>query len=593
MDENLKKPEYAFNYWVLSRLYSLDEETLSENITDINDKGIDCWVHYEDTKELYLIQNKFYSDGSIVSREDVADFLKTPLTVLLRGGYKRSPELQKIFDRAITDSEYKICLHFYVTNNYMSSDIKSLIDNFSFDNKKDKRIEACIYAKYLTLQDIRNTYFDDRFTEKKNFTAELSTRTTGTSLDIRPVDYDLKWMIDSRYVLVNVVELYRVYNDAQKSNYELFEENIREYLGTKGINNGIIKTLKDPNDRANFFYYNNGITIICEECKTRKVPAVDKDHQNRYGFSLVNPQIVNGCQTMNSIAEVLSHFSDDRLDIEFSKAFVLVKVFVFDSKTKKSHPDLDLNIVRFTNSQNAINDKAFASKHNYFLNIQMEFKKRGVLLLVKPSDSNKFRNEYTSPTLFNNLKSKSQNLFDFFDISTNNISSLEIQLEKLLKVLLAFLHDGFDAYKRGSNVLKQNSPVYKTFSLKIADSLSIDNMLRLFLMFLKAENDKKKSKDKRHPIPYYVLGFMGVFFKNKTPEDTNKILDMLFNDKAMFSDVYTFFSKLTSTYSKMVTETVDYNVMIKQEISTKKFKQSLDLLKGIEYPNNVKKFLED
>lgn len=36
-------------------------------------------------------------------------------------------------------------------------------------------------------------------------------------------------------------------------NYKLFEENICKYLATQGINNGIIKTLKDKSDRENFF----------------------------------------------------------------------------------------------------------------------------------------------------------------------------------------------------------------------------------------------------------------------------------------------------------------------------------------------------
>ena len=394
IDDKILKDEYAFNYWVLSRLYSLDEELIPNNVTDIKDKGIDCWVHYEDTKELFLIQNKYDSENTPVPRDNVSDFLYSPLRILLKGEYRKSPELQKIFDRAISDSEYKIWLHFYVTNDYTSEDIDTLIDKFNFDKNDDPRIEASIYAKYSTLSDIQRIYFGDRFTEKKHFSAKLPTRRAATSLDVRPDDYELEWMIDLRYVLVNVVDIYEIYKQAIEKNYELFEENIREYLGTQGINNGIIKTLKDSVDRANFFYYNNGITIICEKCETIKGTDVDKDGKNIYGFKLDNPQIVNGCQTVNSIAEVLSHCPQDKLFSEFSKAFVLVKVFVFDADTKQKHPNLDVNIVRYTNSQNAISDKAFASKHNYFLNIQSEFKTRGLLLLVKPSDKNKFKTEY-------------------------------------------------------------------------------------------------------------------------------------------------------------------------------------------------------
>ena len=323
-------------------MYSIDEETIPNYVTDINDKGIDCFVHYEDTKELYLIQNKYDSENTAVPRDNVSDFLYSPLRILLKGEYKKSSELQKIFDRAITDSEYKIYLHFYVTNEYKSADIQSLIDEFSFDNSNDDRIKASIYAKYLTSSDIKQIYFDDRFSKKINFTAKLPTRRAATSLDFRPDEYQLEWMIDLRYVLVNVVDLYEIYKEAAAKNYELFQENIREYLGTQGINNGIIRTLKDKNDRENFFYYNNGITIICENCD--KLKDYEKDHKNIYGFKLKNPQIVNGCQTVNSIAEVLSHYSPDKIKEEFSKTFVLVKVFVFYEKTKAKHKDLDINI---------------------------------------------------------------------------------------------------------------------------------------------------------------------------------------------------------------------------------------------------------
>lgn len=593
VDNKIQNDEYAFNYWVLSRLYSLDEEIIPNNITDINDKGIDCFVHYEDTKELFLIQNKYYSDNTAVSRECVSDFLYTPLRLLLNGQYKKSSELQKIFDRAISDSDYKIWLHFYVTNDYTSNDIETLIDEFHFDKNDDSRIEASIYARYSTLQDIRKIYFDDRFTEKKHFSAKLPTRRAGTSLDVRPENYDLPWMIDLRYVLVNVVDLYEIYKEAVKRNYELFEENIREYLGTQGINNGIIKTLKDPVDRENFFYYNNGVTIICEKCDTLKGIEIGQDGKNTYGFKLENPQIVNGCQTVNSIAEVLSHYSSERLKTEFAKTFVLVKVFVFDESTKKKHANLDVNIVRYTNSQNAISDKAFASKRHYFLNIQSEFRNRGLLLLVKPSDKNKYKTEFDDPTKNAILNAKNKDLFSFFDIEYKNYISAEIQLEKLLKVLLAFIRDGFDAYKKGSNVLKPNSPLYKEFSLNIEEYLTIDNMIRLFLMYVKAEA-QKKNNDKRHPIPYYLLCFIGYTFKGKTFDEINQKLDKLFSDKSLFLDVYNFFTKLTSFYSKEYTRShsSDYNVMIKQEIDTSIYKHCLSVLQDMDYPESVKKFIE-
>lgn len=62
--KNIRKPEWAFNFWVLDKLFSEDDQLIEEKIIDYDDKGIDCYVWHEDMHDLYLIQNKFYSEGS-------------------------------------------------------------------------------------------------------------------------------------------------------------------------------------------------------------------------------------------------------------------------------------------------------------------------------------------------------------------------------------------------------------------------------------------------------------------------------------------------------------------------------------------------
>ena len=98
-DTQISKDEYTFNYWILSNIYSLDEEECNTNITEYNDKGIDCFVHYEDDKELYIIQNKYYDENTPLSSKEVSDFLTRPLAKLEEGNYTRSPELQKIYSK--------------------------------------------------------------------------------------------------------------------------------------------------------------------------------------------------------------------------------------------------------------------------------------------------------------------------------------------------------------------------------------------------------------------------------------------------------------------------------------------------------------
>ena len=573
LDANLQRDEFAFNYWILSRLFNLDEDVIPDNVIDIHDGGIDCFVHYGDTKELYIIQNKYYSADTAVNSAETAHFLENPLAVLLDGNYTHCPELQRIFNSAYADSEYKIWLHFYVTNDLPNKNAEQQFRYFA----SPVQIAAHVGARYYKLSDISMIYYGKRFTEKVRFVAKLTTKFAGTSLNVYPEDYKLPWMIPLRFMMVNVVELYKVYQEALKKNYQLFDENIREYLGASkegSINNGIIKTLLNPDDRENFFYYNNGITIICEEISTLRGFEVSNDTgaQNQYGFRLTNPQIINGCQTINSIFEALRGFkgTPQELQAEYQRAFVLVKIYVFDAQTRAKKTDLEQRIVRFTNSQNGIDEKAFASKIHYFLNLQREFKERGMLLLVKPSDKNTFQSQYKDKANLAQLKTKGEGFFSFFDLSGDTLKSRMIPLEKLLKSLLAFHEDGYKAFYYGSSVLRPNTSLYKDFSLNIAQTFTIDNMLFLYLLFMKADADRKKSDDKRKPIPYYVLSFLGSQFKNLDYNQRNEKLKSLFSDKGRLMSIYRFYSDLTYDYSEdyEATHGQDYNRMITQDIDT-------------------------
>ena len=112
-DKNIRKDEYAFNYWILSNIYNLEEDVANPNITEYNDKGIDCWVHHEDNKKLYLIQNKYYGEETNFDCKELSDFLNRPLASLGENNYKKSLELQNLFNKIKEDKDYTIELHFF------------------------------------------------------------------------------------------------------------------------------------------------------------------------------------------------------------------------------------------------------------------------------------------------------------------------------------------------------------------------------------------------------------------------------------------------------------------------------------------------
>lgn len=559
IDTNLKKDEFAFNYWILSRLYSIDEQLIPSLITEYNDKNIDCFVHFEETKELFILQNKFYSEETPLAREKASDFLTTPISILNEGKYTRSKDLQKAFDKAKKDPDYKIWLHMYVSNTKISDegDVPLLFKQFQC-NVPD--IKAYVGAELFDLKSIKDIYYGKRYRNQKKFTYILNTKNKATSLNILPEEYNLPEMLRSHYIMTPIFELYDMYRKAEKSDYPLFEENIREYLGTKGINNGIIKTLKNKAERTRFFYYNNGITIICEG-------AGKKSNNNSYSIELTNPQIVNGCQTINSINEVLSSVNEELIKEEFKDTYVMTKVLVFDNELEDNQR-LYKDIVKYTNTQNSINEKAFASNNEYFENLKVEFRKRGLLLSVKPSDTNKFLDEYEDKYKLAELKKMSSELFSFFELPNGKTSDFIIPLEKLLQVLLAFVEDGYIAFTKKNHVLKRNSKIYDDYSMKYHDYLSFDNMIRLYFLYKKAEEDKKLSQDKKTPIPYYMIDYVGSVSSIGEYGKTADKLDQLFCDKDNFNKIYSFMSKLTSQYrSEYYSKySFEYNEMIKKEI---------------------------
>jgi len=82
--------------------------------------------------------------------------------------------------------------------------------------------------------------------------------------------------------------------DPSKINEEIFNDNVRIDLGLKNaINKGIFESaLEDTN--YEFWYLNNGIMLVCDECKYVPNSTSPK-------ASLINVQIVNGGQTSRTL----------------------------------------------------------------------------------------------------------------------------------------------------------------------------------------------------------------------------------------------------------------------------------------------------
>ena len=549
---NIMKKEWALNFWILDKLYSVEEEIIEENIIDYNDKGIDCYVWHEDQRDLYLIQNKCYSDGSTLSLDYVQnDFLVRAIGALENGTYKRNPELQKIFSKYCSESDFSVHFRLYVTNDTtITSEITKAINEF---NLKHDHYDAKAYG----LSDIEKEYYGEPISEKKNFKFDIITINKGTTLNINPQDYKINQPINAKYIFTPIENLYEMLKKAKSEKYPIFDSNIREYLGATGaVNKGIVRTLNNPSDRKNFFFYNNGVTII-----VKKVDAINSQGKAPF-IRIYNPQIVNGCQTVSTIYETLSGYPESSIKTEFADTYVMLKVLEItdDSEDMKKLNDL---IVTYNNSQNSINQKTFAACASEFLRIQREFERKGFLVCIKQSDKNTFKEKYKTITPLTSLNS---DLIDKFGLTERkNQKDLYVDLEKFLQVLIAFSSGALDAIQNKSKLLTPGSNQNLTVLNFVKSDVTINDLLNLYLLYLRAEQEKKKSENGKMPIPFYLIEF---FSQYECKKDANNISKVLSSKNEIDRIVKLYKSTISGYYSGWTSSNPgkDYNDMIKSKI---------------------------
>lgn len=567
---NIEKDEWAFNYWVLDKLFYEEEELIEEKIIDYHDLGIDAYEIYEDTKDIFLIQNKYYSDATGITAAYVKnDFLLRAITALENGTYKKSEELQNAFNKYKKHPDFAVHLQMFVTNNKHCEEADEYVKKFNVEHPQ-------YHAKIYYLDDIEERYYGEVKQIKKNISVKVESINKGTILNINTDDYKLENVLDARYVLTPVVSIYRLYRESIERSYPIFDKNIREYLGNKGVNKSIYTTLLDLEDRKNFFYYNNGITIICD--KMSKINAQISDYHMNAFFYIDNPQIVNGCQTVNSIYEALKNIDPSVLEKEFKDTFVMLKILEID-RDDAEEDILYKNIVKYNNSQNAIDEKTFVANTDIFVRLQREFEEKGFLLLIKQSDKNKFSNQYKVVTKLKEVNSERIERFGLDEVK--KASDVFIPLEKFLQVINAFISGGHIAYVKKSNMLKFGSEQYNTAIEFIKNgSITNDVMLDLYLLYKRAEKTKKEKDDSRAPIPYYLID---CFAKYECLGRNVKNISKELNSNDKVERIIKLYTAVTKAYAREYFKKydIDYNKMIKRPVDYEIFDSQRDTLNDV------------
>ena len=232
---------------------------------------------------------------------------------------------------------------------------------------------------YVTNQKIENKFNDSRITVLgldqivSKLWADIEGIPSGITEKIQIED-----CFERNNCLVGAISLKEFRKFINRTQRYIYESNIRKYLQKTKINKGLKKTLEAEIDSV--FQYNNGITIV-----------VNDYEKNAKEITLIEPQIVNGAQTSQTIFETLPLITNAVGDI-------LVTIIKEPSKASRD------NITQYRNSQNSVKGKDLISLQTFHKGIRGQLKEVGYFYEIQAGswkfEENKRQAQYTGNDIF-------------------------------------------------------------------------------------------------------------------------------------------------------------------------------------------------
>ena len=326
-----RRRSMAFLFLVAKTMFDLtDEETLDSIVDGGNDFGVDVlWFEPPDQGELTisLIQGKYktkldgdasFPGNDIVKMIDAIGALFDPeRPVTLNERLNRRVEEVRSF---IVDGAIPRVTAIAANNGERwTQEAQQRIDHASTD-----------FGDLVEWRHVGSEELLSMLQAPKPIDAEL--QLTGQAT-VEPFDF--------RRVLMGRMSVGRVARLADDYSNQLFEKNIRRYLGLAGnrVNEAVAHTLRRSDQRPNFYFYNNGITITCSKFRHN---ALQKEN---WRVQVDGLQIVNGGQTARTVHQVAKE-----IGAEIDDAEVLVRIY----EIEQNDNDLVEAITFATNSQNPV-----------------------------------------------------------------------------------------------------------------------------------------------------------------------------------------------------------------------------------------------
>jgi hypothetical protein len=346
---------YALLIWFLEFYGKISSYT--SFITD-GDNDSSCDIVFDKInnygdKIFYVVQSKWNNAGNSEKESDKDEILKalSDFTTILRGekedfNDKLKLKLEELDKHLKANGEVKFI--FLTLSQYRGGadeNIKAFINN-------DEKIKF----EVIDINRIKLDYIDRKYKKIEPLNPLESYQNPEESIiDIEIVQGNGRIEIQKPFeAYMFLLRPKSIYDLFEKYGFALFYKNVRNPLLQSEFNEEIEKTaLENP---AYFWYYNNGITAI-----TYLLPKIGKKAEK---LQLTGLQIINGAQTVYSIYRAYKNSSPTKRIQMDSESLLTLRLL------KSGGTDFDLNVTRYTNSQNPIYDRDFCANDDIQIKLQ-------------------------------------------------------------------------------------------------------------------------------------------------------------------------------------------------------------------------------
>ncbi|MBQ5979535.1 MAG: AIPR family protein [Bacteroidales bacterium] len=328
-------------------------------ITDgFGDNGIDAIYYNASFKELLLIQSKWIQSGTGEPQtSDVNTFIIGVRDLLeLRFDRFNSKVNDIVNSLGLVDVLNDVGIKIRVVLSYTGSDCFS-------DNSQ--RAVSLFLDEVNEASDLMTF---ERFPLKKGIQSLIN------QFQGKPVNTQIiinNWFkVDNPYFAIFGLVDGKTLSDLWLSNrLQLLSENIREFIGFSNVNSELKATAVSAPEK--FLYFNNGITALCDSIKKTAVYGADHSVGS---FKVENLKIVNGAQTVGSIAEA---YLTNQESVE--RVLVLIKIVSLENCPDGFGDD----VTQKTNTQNRVERRDFLSMDTNQKRLQEELSLEGIRYQIK------------------------------------------------------------------------------------------------------------------------------------------------------------------------------------------------------------------